>query len=211
MALLGFPVPPAIAFLPLALEVGGAHRAVLADPLDDLAYLLLMGREPVGRELPTHGGGIQHAMAQQPVVFTGNKTGLVGPVFEEVAPRQQLLKPGGLVLAEAAEQHQIGAARHYRDGVYLQQRHALNAGEHVGRPRLAPGGRQQPLGRKLQVTGVLQGEMRDRHGKPLLGCGSSACPSRRQMETAASGFGEDHHILMGELDLGLPTGPQGAK
>jgi hypothetical protein len=152
---------------------------MLANALDDLAYLLLMGGEPVGRKLPAHGGGIQHAMAQQAVILAGHETGLVSPVFEEIAIGQQLLQPARLVLAEPAEQHQIGAARHHRDGVYLQQRHAANSRQQIGRGRFAATGGKQALGRQLQMTGVLQREMGDRHEKPLLGFRVPRLPPRR--------------------------------
>ncbi|MNP31451.1 hypothetical protein D3C76_1245710 [compost metagenome] len=164
MTLLRLPVPPAVALLPLALEVDGPHRALLANALDDPFYLVAVGLEPLGRELPAHGGGIQHAMTQQQVILAGNEAGLVGPVLEDVTPCQQLIQPGGIVVTEPAEQHQVGAARHHRDGVYLQQRHAADAGQQVGRARLALGGGQQALGRELQMTGVLQREMGNRHG-----------------------------------------------
>ena len=85
--------------LPLALEVGSPHRALQANALDDLLDLLPVGLEPLGRELPAHGGGIQHAMAQQPVILPGHEAGLVGPVFEEVALGQQPLQPDGIVVA----------------------------------------------------------------------------------------------------------------
>ncbi len=129
---------------------------MLANALDDLANLLLMGGEPVGRKLPAHGGGIQHAVAQQAVILPRHEAGLVGPVFEDIAIGQQLLQPAWFVLPQPAEQHQVRAAGHHRDGVYLQQRHAADGGQQIGRFRLAAARRQQPLGRQLQMTGVLQ-------------------------------------------------------
>ena len=156
VALLGLPVPPAVALAPLALEVGGPHRAMLANALDYLRYLVAVGLEPLGGELPAHGGGIQHAMAQQPIIFPGDEAGLVGPVFEEITLGQQLFQPARIVVTEPAEQHQIGAAGHHGDGVYLQQRHAADAGQQVGGSSPGAARRQQPLGRQLQVAGVLQ-------------------------------------------------------
>ncbi|MNQ69266.1 hypothetical protein D3C85_838510 [compost metagenome] len=156
VALLGLPVPPAVALALLAFEVGGPHRALPADALDYLRYLAAVGLEPLGGELPAHGGGIQHAMAQQPVILARDEAGLVGPVFEEIALGQQLLQPARIVVAEPAEQHQIGAAGHHRDGVYLQQRHAPYAGQQIGGRSLGAARGQQPLGCELQVAGVLQ-------------------------------------------------------
>jgi len=156
VALFGLPVPPAVALAPLALEVCRPHRAILVNALHYLRDLAAVGLEPLGGELPAHGGGIQHAMAQQPVIFPGDETGLVGPVFEEVTIGQQLFQPARIVVAETAEQHQIGAAGHHGDGVYLQQRHAANAGEQVGGGCSGAARGQQPLGRQLQVASVLQ-------------------------------------------------------
>ncbi len=156
MALLRFPVPPAIALAGCAFKVGRPHRTMLANTLDQLANLLLMGSEPVGRKLPAHGGGVKHPVAQQPVILAGHKAGLVGPIFEDLAVGQQLLQPTRFVLAKAAKEHQIGAARHHRDGIDLQQRHAANGGQQIGRGRLAATGDKQPLRRQLQMTGILQ-------------------------------------------------------
>jgi hypothetical protein len=95
-------------------------------------------------------------MAQQPVILPGDEAGLVGPVFEELPLGQQLLQPARIVVAEPAEQHQIGAAGHHRDGVYLQQRHAADAVKQIGGAGLGAARGQQPLGGELQVAGVLQ-------------------------------------------------------
>ena len=156
MALFGLPVPPAVALAPLALEVCRPHRAILANALHYLRDLAAVGLETLGGELPAHGGGIQHAMAQQPVIFPGDETGLVGPVFEEVTISQQLFQPARIVMAETAEQHQIGAAGHHGDGVYLQQRHASDAGKQIGGGCSGAARGQQPLSRQLQVANVLQ-------------------------------------------------------
>ena len=80
----------------------------------------------------------------------------MGPIFEDLAVGQQLLQPTRFVLAKAAKEHQIGAARHHRDGIDLQQRHAANGGQQIGRSRLAATGGEQPLRRQLQMTGILQ-------------------------------------------------------
>lgn len=64
MALLRLPVPPAIALPLFALKIGRPYRAMLANALDQLANLLLMGGEPVGRKLPAHSGGVEHSVAQ---------------------------------------------------------------------------------------------------------------------------------------------------
>ena len=53
-------------------------------------------------------------MTQQPVILAGDEAGLVGPVLEDVTPRQQLIQPGGIVVAEAAEQHQVGVLGIFR-------------------------------------------------------------------------------------------------
>ena len=95
-------------------------------------------------------------MAQQPVILAGHKAGLVGPIFEDLAVGQQLLQPTRFVLAKAAKEHQIGAARHHRDGIDLQQRHAADGSQQIGRGRLAATGGEQPLRRQLQMTGILQ-------------------------------------------------------
>ena len=160
VALLGLPVPPAVAaplaFASFVSNIGCPHRALPADALDYLRNLAAVGLEPLSGELPAHGGGIQHAMAQQPVILPGDEAGLVGPVFEERPLGQQLLQPARIVVAEPAEQHQIGAAGHHRDGVYLQQRHAPYAGQQIGGSSLGAARGQQPLGCELQVAGVLQ-------------------------------------------------------
>ncbi len=156
MALFRFPVPPAVPLAGCAFKVSRPHRAVLTNAFDKLANLLLMGSEPVGRKLPPHGGRVEHPVAQQPVILAGYKAGLVGPIFEDLAVGQQLLQPTRFVLAKAAKEHQIGAARHHRDGIDLQQRHAANGGQQVSRSRLAATRGEQPLRRQLQMTGILQ-------------------------------------------------------
>ncbi len=156
MALLRLPVPPAITLPLFALKIGRPYRAMVANALDKLANLLLMGGEPVGRKLPAHGGRVEHPVAQQPVILAGHEAGLVGPIFEDLAVGQQLLQPARFILTKAAKEHQIGAARYHRDGVYLQQRHAADGRQQIGRGSLAAARHQQPLGRQLQMTGILQ-------------------------------------------------------
>ncbi|MND49947.1 hypothetical protein D3C76_1625130 [compost metagenome] len=53
------------------------------------------------------------------------------PVLEHLSTGQRLFQPFGLIITQAAEQHQIGAASDNADGIDLQEAHTLNGGNHI--------------------------------------------------------------------------------
>jgi hypothetical protein len=63
---------------------------------------------------------VEHEAAIKGVILDGQEAHGVRPILEERPLGQQLVQPGGGVIAQAAPQHQIWTARHHVDGVDLE-------------------------------------------------------------------------------------------
>src|ERR1700726_558915 len=111
MTLLGFPVPPTAAIAAFTCEVRRANRTVRPNLIEQAFDIVAMVCMPLSRVFPPHAGRVEHSMTQQPVVFYGQETRLVRPVFEQGAFSQMLGEPLRLIVAKAAEQHEVRAAR----------------------------------------------------------------------------------------------------
>jgi len=118
-----FPFPPAAAFTVGTFEVCRAHRAVLADMLQQKLYGGVMLLHPFGGIFPAHRARIDHPVPVQAIILDRQETGFVRPVLEQQALLQQFIQPMLRIAAKPAPQHQVGAARHHMDGVYLQYAH----------------------------------------------------------------------------------------
>jgi hypothetical protein len=118
------PGPPAPAAPRSLAQRTGAHRPLLADPLEHL------GDELRALALHPHRGapalferlGPRHPPAQQRVQVDRQQRGLVPPVLEQLAaPEGQVGDQPGVVRPEPAEQRQVVGALEDVDRVDLQQ------------------------------------------------------------------------------------------
>ena len=135
--LLGLPLPPA-ACLPVgAGELGGADRSFLSDVSHDVLQRVRVGLHPHPRLVRS----VEHQPPVEAVVLDRNEARRVRPVLEDGSLGQKLVQPDGIVRADPAPQHQVGAARDDGDGVDLQHPHPPDGLEHV-----VPGARNAAAG-----------------------------------------------------------------
>ncbi|MPN07123.1 hypothetical protein SDC9_154389 [bioreactor metagenome] len=97
------------------------------------------------------------------VIFNGEVRSGVRPVFKELALNQQFIQPGGVVIAQAAEELQVLAAGYNVNGIDLQKAQTADAGKHIFFASGLIGWGEQPLGMQHPLAAFLQADLRNGH------------------------------------------------
>ena len=126
-------------------KISGTHWSLFLNMADQLLYFGRVLMHPRLSVFPAHLFWGKHAVTHQGKIAAGQETGFVRPVLHELPFAERLIKPVRGIVAQAAEQHQVRATGNNINGVDLQQRHALNGREDIGRLCAATGLFEQPL------------------------------------------------------------------
>ena len=120
-------------------KIGGSNGAVFLNMADKLLYFGLMFLHPRLPVFPSHLFRSKHTVTYQGEIATGQEAGFVSPVLHQLPFGERLIQPLLRITPQAAKQHQIRATGDNVNGVDLEQRHALDGREDIGRLRAATG------------------------------------------------------------------------
>ena len=156
--LLGLPGPPAAAGRAVVFEAGRADGALVADALEDGGGKVGVGFEPIEAAAAEAVVVVEHALAITGEIVVRQETGGMGPVFEHAAAGEEVVEPGGVVVAEAAPKDEVGAAGDDVDGVDLEGAHAADGVLDIGGRWAPPTGTAEALRGEQESPDVCLGE-----------------------------------------------------